>query len=122
MSKHTQEPWNTVSDVNLGTLIRQGGLIIAKMRDLKHLGVDNKDVAERIVACVNACAGITDEQVNELPKILREFAEAVSYMDEIIQKTTEVRLLQKEYFRTRDRETLIKSKQAEAELDKLLNL
>jgi hypothetical protein len=51
---HTPEPWNTVSDPIMGTLIRKEGLILAKMRKLE--GINHEANAARIVACVNACA------------------------------------------------------------------
>lgn len=77
-TQHTPEPWNTVSDPIMGTLVRQEGLILAKMRKLE--GIDHEANAERIVACVNACKGIEDPErymgeVNETFGRLYHFAQ-----------------------------------------------
>ena len=62
--KHTPEPWDAISDSVMGTLVRSEGLILAKMRTIQ--GIDHEANAARIVACVNACKGFTEEELETL--------------------------------------------------------
>jgi len=52
--KHTKEPWEVAEDkCYMQQIVNSTGLCIAKL-------IEEED-AERIVACVNACKGITTE-------------------------------------------------------------
>ena len=76
MGKHTPEPWDygdcqNVTDANGKTVVADG---IAFATGVPS--EESKDVSRRIVACVNACAGIPTEQleagcVKRLVKALR---------------------------------------------------
>lgn len=70
--QHIKEPWisNTTS---IGTFIIHEGLIIAKMRELE--GIEHRANADRIVACVNAMAGIED------PAQMREMWDIVKHLE-----------------------------------------
>lgn len=87
MSKHTPTPWNC-DTAEIGTFVRFEGLILAKMRELE--GIDHKANAARIVACVNAMAGIED------PQMLRDDWEATKHLNlnaykEVSQERDELR-------------------------------
>jgi hypothetical protein len=60
VSKHTKEPWEVVMNRNaMGHSIKRpdGGSVV--------LGALNYEDARRIVACVNACAGIPTEMLED---------------------------------------------------------
>ncbi len=68
MSEHTKEPWNHLGDE---VKTADGNLIAVTL--LGTSLIENQDNARRIVACVNACAGIdnkTLEEVGVVPKIV----------------------------------------------------
>ena len=56
-TEHTPEPWSLGED-NDGWYVEKDGLQIAH-------GLTEED-ARRIVACVNACAGMTNEQIDNV--------------------------------------------------------
>lgn len=66
MSEHTKEPWGTA-----GTTVVQGLLPLAectvadRSRSLKPDQLEAERNARRIVACVNACAGIPTDQIQK---------------------------------------------------------
>lgn len=88
--KHTQEPWDVHQDA--------AGIIVAKVNpDLSLLGLDldeyacfmNEEDARRVVACVNACAGIPTDDLEASPEHglphLAEFAVSlVAQRDELL--------------------------------------
>lgn len=71
-TKHTPEPWNWTTGDN-EVYVRQGGLILAKMRK----DYTPKENAARIVACVNALAGKPHPEtwVSEAQSILKQIGE-----------------------------------------------
>lgn len=97
----------------------------------------NEDDAHRIVMCMNALHGLIDDEIrllydfiiqrNQLAEVLESYMKSfeergitIHQAINIKNKVVEVRLLQKEYFKDRDRDVLIRSKKAEADLDKLI--
>ncbi len=64
MSKHTPEPWNTSN----GRIYQEGkkqSTIATVAKDFQDYMIFNEDDARRIVACVNALAGLTTEQIED---------------------------------------------------------
>jgi hypothetical protein len=67
MSEHTKEPWKVQKDFNNIFALSHGEsgitIHIAKVNNTQVEGGQNEASAnaERIIACVNACAGITTE-------------------------------------------------------------
>lgn len=58
--KHTKEPWKTYKG-NTHEIFANDGDVIASSEEC-HIGHREAEAnAKRIVACVNACAGITNE-------------------------------------------------------------
>jgi hypothetical protein len=66
MNEHTPEPWEAdLSSVCYTIYAKQGPDSYKEIGDTR----DNKANAERIVACVNACAGIETETLAEGPTL-----------------------------------------------------
>ena len=78
MSKHTQEPWQVHHDIDAGEwpMIMAGGVVAGKIianvnpKSFCCVGGDfvempSADNARRIVACVNFCAGISTENLED---------------------------------------------------------
>ena len=76
MSKHTQEPWQVHHDIDAGEwpMIMSGGVVDGKIianvnpKSFCCVGGDfvempSADNARRIVACVNACAGMRNDEL-----------------------------------------------------------
>lgn len=74
--KHTKEPWGVVSDLPVygiysesedrhivQTINQNNYKTHAKSKE--NIGIQNFEDAERIVACVNACEGITTEALKK---------------------------------------------------------
>lgn len=61
MSNHTQEPWNTNGD----PIVFDATGVVAFTDTRTNLDKVNKANARRIVACVNACAGISTEALED---------------------------------------------------------
>lgn len=81
--KHTKEPW--MCKQFLGRLwVRTEDEEIAQV-NLTYYGLDNKAQAnaQRIVACVNACADITEE---DLPIVIKYGREQLSRMQKLKSK------------------------------------
>ncbi len=67
--EHTKEPWQIDQHGNIQT--PDGQLYLGGVRTAMTAGSDNdrqKANARRIVACVNACKGMTIEQLEWLPR------------------------------------------------------
>jgi len=80
-SKHTQEPWIVNGTIRIESEHEHGfvndGWIIAEM-----CGSDAKANARRIVACVNACAGIdTDTLEGEFKNLGSEYVQVVQLLE-----------------------------------------
>jgi hypothetical protein len=141
-AKHTPEPWRlgspstVVADSAEGITLNgatgpenveyYGGNLICE-------SVSNAN-ASRIVACVNACKNVSNEWLQEnavyaliedKERIERREANHIALLetqrDELLNAIKAVRSLQKEYFKSRDPRVLASAKQAEANLDKLIN-
>lgn len=97
MSEHTKEPWSifTPDDFVAGKLPTLGinganGEAVVWYADIPDSGIYNDDDARRIVACVNACAGIPTDDLEASPNMglfhLAEFAnEMVIQRDELLE-------------------------------------
>jgi hypothetical protein len=74
MSEHTKEPWKVTKNRNYTGIYAEAGgpMVLASMNDI-HIAC--KPNAERIVACVNACAGISTEELEEV--IFKQRVDAV---------------------------------------------
>lgn len=95
--KHTPEPWDVHQDA--------AGIIVAKLNpDMSLLGLDldeyacfmNEEDARRVVACVNACAGIPTDDLEASPEHgllhLAEFTDSlVAQRDELLAALIESR-------------------------------
>ena len=82
MSKHTQEPWK-VQHPHAG----QRGWEIADSSGLNQISQDVTEAnARRIVACVNACAGLPTEQLESSPLggVLNGVAGLIAQRDELL--------------------------------------
>jgi hypothetical protein len=90
---HTPEPWETEQVNWRGELVEHDWYIfgdaqvyedderegisctgIAVVIGNKTAGDTPRHNAERIVSCVNACKGLTDEQVKAIPRLVKWFA------------------------------------------------
>jgi len=84
--KHTEEPWEVKGR---GFAIYRQGYYITSTQGaegtLKHIQDTNRANAERIVDCVNSCAGINPEAVPKMLEILEDLSSrypiAASYPD-----------------------------------------
>ncbi len=72
MSKHTPEPWKSK-----GCVIRKDGFFEGKARDNAYIGeCDAEENSVRIVACVNACAGM-ENPAEEIAKLRADKARLI---------------------------------------------
>lgn len=96
MSEHTKEPWHTGGD---GTIIYDNegwGVANATVFHSRHNGPEEaKGNARRIVACVNACAGIRTEALEERAHMLKAYDDTL----EAIQKERDELLAEVEALR-----------------------
>lgn len=75
---HTPEPWvfsHDLSNTSETSQITSGPNVLVRVAAYEFYGpsIDEANAnAKRIVACVNACAGITDEQLKRLTEIIDE--------------------------------------------------
>ena len=63
--KHTAEPWRVEDETDVVAIVDQWPSVIADC--LNHAAIERRDAAanaRRIAACVNACAGISDEALD----------------------------------------------------------
>ena len=87
MTEHTPEPWRIGTPPPNGeqTIGNEKGLMVA-VATTGH-GVSSKANARRIVACVNACAGMTNEQIDNVCMIsgslLNRFGEQMAYLGQV---------------------------------------
>lgn len=78
--KHTQEPWiiGTANNEHLSIFDGKAQpdgkkhLVICHVSPLNNVTLEDEANAERIVACVNACAGLNDNQLKYLADNIRE--------------------------------------------------
>ena len=61
MSEHTQEPWHIVKGID-----RRWRIHSETVSHMADLGESGKQDARRIVACVNACEGISTETLEKV--------------------------------------------------------
>lgn len=85
MGKHTPEPWEAQWQPRLSVIHGPEGEHIADTgcwRDDEH--PEMRANAERIVACVNACAGISTEQLSPrlLTRVFTVLEEAAESLDD----------------------------------------
>jgi hypothetical protein len=64
MSEHTKEPWAIHNSKNLIAILDYEGKHLAELWQRKEY--DSVANARRIVACVNACAGIPTEALEQI--------------------------------------------------------
>lgn len=135
--KHTPEPWMYYGNIDHKSVHKTQLIIQERKTNAANIAevipcagmtaAEVKANAERIVQCVNDCAGIDfpksyiSNLCYERDRAKAERDKAESRYLRIRSKTTEVRDLQKRYFKSRDNAILIQSKKSEAELDKLLD-
>ncbi len=96
MSEHTKEPWMvadmtewlTIGGVDIGAVCR-----IKNEVSGKPLSEEDRANARRIVACVNACAGISTEtlEAEGLPPTLSADSETIRQQQAEIDRLTEQR-------------------------------
>ncbi|MBS1170123.1 MAG: hypothetical protein H6R01_1041 [Burkholderiaceae bacterium] len=83
--KHTPTPWRVAEDAfdndGMPESVIRGLDDRAAIAVTLDFGENNPSMREanarRIVACVNACAGKTDEEVRQLPEVLRGYHNAL---------------------------------------------
>ncbi len=61
MSEHSKEPWTISEDGRF--IISADGKIIADIHGLNTTREEDRANIHRIVACVNSCARLTDEEL-----------------------------------------------------------
>lgn len=89
-TKHTPEPWDlgpkTVNTLTCRHIFADSKNITNMYAyEFYNIGIDEVNAnAERIVACVNACAGLSDEDVKRLPALLDEGTAAMQQRDELM--------------------------------------
>lgn len=90
-SKHTPEPW-AVKGAAIRTADGIGIDVIATMQVSNQPFWDED--ARRIVACVNACAGMTNEQIDNVCMIsgslLNRFGEQMAYLGQVEKQRDEL--------------------------------
>ncbi len=90
MTDHTPEPWLVDPEFNARTdslSIRASRLVVAETKYLGGTKLARANAA-RIVACVNACAGIPTEQllrcrVGHFKRLIKSFRRSVMNEDEL---------------------------------------
>lgn len=82
-SKHTPEPWSVFSPMsgnyNSGICGNSGNVIVPWGEPELADGILNKEDANRIVACVNACAGLANDALDS--GIIAEMTEIVGILE-----------------------------------------
>jgi len=91
MAEHTSEPWDVQNKGILGTgsarhevvqgVNRDGSKNLPRITRMPDLSYSSYANAKRIVACVNACAGINPEAVPDLLAACRLSLERYDYSD-----------------------------------------
>lgn len=82
--KHTPEPWR------IGAM-ESGQVAIDAANGSEVTGWLDSDDARRIVACVNACAGLDTDALEKLPDISKVAAARRKYIAEIEQQRDQLR-------------------------------
>ena len=101
MSKHTQEPWQVHHDIDAGEwpMIMAGGVVAGKIianvnpKSFCCVGGDfvempSADNARRIVACVNACRGLSTDELEQhglVSAVGYELMELTKQRDELLE-------------------------------------
>lgn len=80
--KHTKEPWNCGQYNNIVGLDGKTIQVIGFALSCKDVAVEN---TERIVACINACSGLTNEQLESgyIQKLITERDESLKLVKEM---------------------------------------
>lgn len=77
--KHTKEPWRvtttTIANGDLPCIADEHDLLVAEMQDDGHTLDECESNADRIVDCVNACAGINPSAIPDVVAALRLLTE-----------------------------------------------
>lgn len=102
-NKHTPEPWHLCEVENETGRIKHlvpvdaekmSLLTIVENYQATFAAIYNDDDARRIVACVNACAGMTNEQLDNICMIsgslLNRFGEQMHYLGQVEQQRDEL--------------------------------
>jgi hypothetical protein len=77
MSKHTPTPW--IIDATETNIIRSNFGVIAKADGLGSPDLQtDKANAQRIVTCVNAMEGLSNEQVEGIRELIKDMAEYIN--------------------------------------------
>ena len=87
MSKNTPEPWKLCrNDQSVGDARGYAVCDVWPRGDDQLANEEGKDNARRIVACVNACAGLPTEQLESSPPggVLKGVAGLISQRDELL--------------------------------------
>ena len=93
-NKHTPGPWVIGRPPSNGeqTIGDKNGLMVAVATT--GYGVNSEANARRIVACVNACAGMTNEQLDNIcmisGSILSRFGEQMHYLGQVEKQRDEL--------------------------------
>ena len=90
-NKYTPEPWRTDAECGFPKYIHdsKGNLFLRCGSDFDN-EIYGEANARRIVACVNACAGMTNEQLDNICMIsgslLNRFGEQMHYLGQVEQQ------------------------------------
>ncbi|AMQ43072.1 hypothetical protein AMS64_12215 [Aeromonas veronii] len=100
MSKHTKEPWNAVevdndSDTFVKVCHANGGTIAKLWIDVddREFSDEQRENARRIVACVNACRNLSNDELEQkglVTSISARFLAAERSRDELLEALEEV--------------------------------
>lgn len=92
MSEHTKEPWSVYEGEQIHGVIDSEGKHLAEMWQRKQY--NSLENARRIVACVNACAGIDTERLEAPGGIAEIIAKYREENKELRKKCTGIQTLQ----------------------------
>jgi hypothetical protein len=80
--KYTPEPWRIAPhDENFAEIVGSDGSDIVFGLDTVYVKIED---ATRIVACVNACNGLTNEELETLPAFKYAIAFAIEHYNEVM--------------------------------------
>jgi hypothetical protein len=71
------EPWEVKGNEQFITIRGQENALIADLAYSYRLSSDRINYANRIVACVNACKGMSDEEVGEIPNLFMNYSASI---------------------------------------------
>ncbi len=75
---HTKEPWFWSGTSLMGSAGLQSSRHILWCDENVHISHPSDEDAARIVACVNACAGVSNEALALLPEIIEQGRELIA--------------------------------------------